>query len=160
MQARKPPPVRLVIRPRPHAPGLRFGLCSLLAAWLLWAPLDDARAHYTQPYQPTPSDASAVSLLPVAVSVAAPLVLVSGGVALTVVAVDASALGSVWVLERASDGARASVELAGQASVGVGTVLTTTVVSTGWVLSTVGEVIAFIPNEVGAALLYNERIGR
>jgi hypothetical protein len=32
--------------------------------------------------------------------------------------------------------------------------------STGWVLSTAGRAIAFIPNEIGKALLYNERVTR
>jgi hypothetical protein len=32
--------------------------------------------------------------------------------------------------------------------------------STGWVLSSAGRVIAFIPNEIGKALLYNERVTR
>ena len=61
---------------------------------------------------------------------------------------------------RASDGARASVHLAGHVSAGMGTVLVTTAVSAGWVLSAAGEAIAFIPNELGAALLYNERVTR
>jgi hypothetical protein len=33
-----------------------------------------------------------------------------------------------------------------------------TAVSTGWVLSAAGAAIAFIPNELGTALLYNERL--
>jgi hypothetical protein len=81
-----------------------------------------------------------------------------------VVAVQASAVGTVWVLERASDGARATLTLSGQAaralSVAAGTVVVVTAVSTGWVLSTASEAIAFIPNEIGAALLYNERVTR
>ena len=64
------------------------------------------------------SDASALSALPIAVSVAAPAMLLSGGVMLTVVAVEASAEGTVWVLERASDGARASVTLSAAAAGG------------------------------------------
>jgi hypothetical protein len=46
------------------------------------------------------SEASALSMLPVAVSVAAPSMLVAGGVVLTVVSVHASAVGTVWVQER------------------------------------------------------------
>lgn len=110
----------------------------------------------------TLSEASALSALPVAVSVAAPAMLLSGGVALTVVAVEASAQGAVWVLERASDGARAVVHLsanaAGAASVAVGTAVVVTAISAGWLLSAAGEAIAFIPNEIGASLLYNERL--
>jgi hypothetical protein len=68
------------------------------------------------------------------------------------------------VLERAADGTRASVRLVGSglagASVAVGTVVVETALSAGWVLSAAGEAIAFIPNEIGRALLYNERITR
>jgi hypothetical protein len=48
------------------------------------------------------SEASALSALPIAVSVAAPVMIISAGVALTVVSVQASVVGTVWVLERAS----------------------------------------------------------
>jgi hypothetical protein len=110
------------------------------------------------------SEASALSALPIAVSVAAPVLIFSAGVTLTVVAVEASATGAVWVLERASDGARATVRLGSQAagalSVAAGTVVVVTAMSTGWVLSAASEAIAFIPNEIGAALLYNERVTR
>lgn len=110
------------------------------------------------------SDASALSALPIAVSVAAPVMLLSGGVMLTVVAVEASATGTVWVLERASDGARVSVTLAASAAGGLslaaGTGVTVSVVGAGWVLSAAGKALAFIPNEIGAALLYNERVTR
>ena len=110
------------------------------------------------------SEASALSMLPVAVSVAAPVMILSAGAALTVVAVEATSAGTVWVLERASDGARASVRLAAGAaeglSVAAGTAVVVTAISTGWVLSAASQAIAFIPNEIGAALLYNERITR
>jgi len=108
------------------------------------------------------SDASAVSMLPVAVSVAAPVMLLSAGATLTVLSVGAAAEGTVWVLERASDGARASITLSGQvaggASVAVGTVVVCTAFSAGWVLSAAGKAIAYIPNQIGQALLYNERV--
>lgn len=110
------------------------------------------------------SDASALSALPIALSVAAPVMLLSGGVMLTVVAVEASATGTVWVLERASDGARISVTLAASAvgglSLAAGTAVTVSVVGAGWVLSAAGKALAFVPNEIGAALLYNERVTR
>lgn len=108
--------------------------------------------------------ASALSTLPIAVSVAAPVAILSTGAALTVVAVEATSTGVVWVLERAADGTRASVRFAGRgvadASLAVGTVVVATAVSTGWVLAAAGEVIAFVPNEIGRALLYNEKITR
>lgn len=114
--------------------------------------------------QSTVSDASALSMLPIAVSVAAPLFVLSAGATLTVVSVEATSVGAVWVLERASDGARASIRLVGRgiasASVAAGAAVVVTAISTGWVLSAASEAIAFIPNELGAALLYNERITR
>lgn len=106
------------------------------------------------------SELSLISALPVAVSVAAPVMLLSAGAMLTVVAVQASAEGTVWVLERASDGARMSVHLAGHASAAVGTGVAVLALGTGWVLSAAGQALCFIPNEVGASLLYNEQVTR
>ncbi|RYF58422.1 MAG: hypothetical protein EOO29_50070 [Comamonadaceae bacterium] len=98
------------------------------------------------------SAAGAVLALPVALSV--------GGAVLTVVAVDASVRGTVFVLERASDGAQVSIELAGRAAsgaaLGVGAVVVCSVIGTGVILSAAGAVLAFIPNAAGRALLHNE----
>lgn len=135
----------------------RPSIRRLAAAALLAAGVATAQAH-------GPSDASALSALPIAVSVAAPVMLLSAGATLTVVAVQASAAGTVWVLERASDGARMSVTVSAQAagglSVAAGTAVVVTAFSAGWVLSAAGRAIAYIPNEIGAALLYNERVTR
>jgi hypothetical protein len=139
----------------------RKKIATALAGALLL--VGSAHAH-----PPSPSDASEASALsvavPVAVSVAGPVMLLSGAAALTVVSVEASAEGTVWVLERASDGARIVLRFAGAAAGGVsvaaGTVVTCAVLGTGWLLSAAGEVIAFIPNEIGASLVYNERITR
>ncbi len=110
------------------------------------------------------SELSALSMLPIAVSVMAPVGLLSAGAVFTVVAVEAASGATVWVLERASDGARFSVTLGAQAAGGVsllaGTAVVSTAISAGWVLSAAGKAIAFIPNEVGKALLYNERVTR
>lgn len=98
--------------------------------------------------------AAAVSVLPAALAVS--------GAVLTVKAVEVSATGTVYVLERASDGARASVRVsarAGQAVVlGVGTAVVVGALASGTLLSAAGEVLCFIPNEIGRALLHNERI--
>ena len=130
---------------------------SFIALAMCSAVLRPAHAH-------GPSEASALSALPVALSVAAPVMLLSAGAMLTVVAVEASAEGTVWVLERASDGAQASVTLSAQAvgglSVAAGTAVVVTAFSAGWVLSAAGEAIAYIPNEIGKALLYSERVTR
>jgi len=137
----------------------RFVLHSFVAAAVFASSLGNASAH-----PPNASDASALSMLPIAVSVAAPAMILSGGVMLSVVAVEASATGTVWVLERASDGARMSITLSAQAagglSVAAGTAVVVTAFSAGWVLSAAGKAIAYIPNEIGAALLYNERVTR
>ena len=137
---------------------IRHHLLSVSVAALLTLNLASARA------QSELSAVSALSALPIAVSIAAPVMILSAGATLTVVAVEASATGAIWVLERASDGARASVRLGAQAagalSVATGTVVVVTAVSAGWVLSTASQAIAFIPNEIGAALLYNERVTR
>lgn len=134
-------------------------ILSAACAALLGAGLaSPARAHGGL------SEASALSMLPLAVSVAAPALVLSAGVGLTVVAVEASAGTTVWLLERASDGARTSVTVSGAviggASLLVGAAVTVTAVSAGWLLSAAGQVIAFVPNELGRALLHNERITR
>ncbi|MDR0775385.1 MAG: hypothetical protein LBE81_01935 [Azonexus sp.] len=123
-----------------------------------------------------------ISLLPVASVVVAasavadssghnsPSAVVSGGIAvlsvggamLVVKGVEASAKGTVYMLERISDGARVSVEvtgqMAGRVSMDVGTVITASTVAAGVVLSAAGQAIAFIPNEIGKKLLHNEKL--
>ncbi|MFT5533044.1 MAG: hypothetical protein ACI8WM_001432 [Burkholderiaceae bacterium] len=110
------------------------------------------------------SAVSTLSALPIAMSVAAPVMLLAAGASLVVVSVSATTAGTVWVLERASDGARAVITMsatgAGELSVAAGTIVVVTAISTGYVLSAVGNAIAFIPNEIGAALLYNEKVTR
>jgi len=97
---------------------------------------------------------ASVSVVPLAFSVA--------GAALVVKAVEVTASGMVYLLERVSDGTRVSLEVSGRAasaiSLGVGTAMVVSVISTGVLLSAAGEVLAFIPNELGRALLHNERI--
>lgn len=142
----------------------------LLALLTLALALTSARAH-TGPSQAS----AALSLAPVALSVgavsasgvalsAAPAALLSAGVTLTVVSVEVIGGATVWVLERASDGARISLRTSGQLAKGVvvatGAAVTVGVIASGTVLSVAGEVIAFIPNEIGKALLHNEQVSR
>jgi hypothetical protein len=123
------------------------------------------------------SEASvALSLLPVAsvavtgvaastaagaVSVA-PVVLSAAGAVFVVKAVEVTARGTVYVLERASDAATVSVEVLGSglknAAISVGTTVAVSVIGAGIVLSAAGQAIAFIPNELGKALLHSERL--
>jgi hypothetical protein len=114
-----------------------------------------------------PNDASllsAMSMLPVAVSVAAPVMVLTAGAQLTVKAVESTAQGSLLVLERVSDGAQASIELSGKvldrASVKVGSAVEASAIGAGMILSAAGTVIAFVPNEIGRALLHHEPITR
>lgn len=135
---------------------------SVIAAAVFAGVVGSANAHHT--HHTGASEASALSALPIAVSVAAPVMVLSAGAILTVVAVQATSEGTVWILERASDGARASVTLGANAvgglSLAAGTAVLVTAFSAGWVLSAAGKAIAYIPNEIGAALLYNERVTR
>jgi hypothetical protein len=135
----------------------KYRSCAIAAA-LCWALMPTAHAHADV------SDASALSMLPVAVSVAAPSMVLGAGAVLTVVSIEASATGTVWLLERASDGARATLQFSGQvaqgAALSVGGAVMVTALASGVVLSAAGQAIAFIPNELGRALLHNERITR
>lgn len=110
------------------------------------------------------SELSALSALPVALSIAAPVGLLTSGAKLSVAAIETASGATVWVLENASDGARASVTLSGQVaggvSLAVGTAVAIVAVGSGWILSAAGQAVAFIPNEIGKALLHNERITR
>jgi hypothetical protein len=139
----------------------------LLASALLLPPVARAQSEV--------STLSALSAVPVAsvvgtasiatgALVVVPLALSTAGAVLVVEAVDASARGTVILLERASDGARVSIELAGRgleaSAFAVGSVVTVAVLGSGVLLSAAGEVLAFIPNALGQALLYNERVTR
>lgn len=134
----------------------------LVAGTLAWMP---AAA------QTDASAISALSALPLAsvvaseagaaVSQASAQVLVAGA-SLVVRSVASTVRGTVYVLERLSDGVRVSVEVsaqgAGAASLAVGTAVTVSAFAAGVILSAAGQVLAFIPNEVGRALMYNKQL--
>ncbi len=108
--------------------------------------------------------ASALGTAAAGASVAAPVILSTVGAVFVVKVIEVTARSTVFVIERASDGARVSVEIIGQGikqtAISAGTVVTVSVIGTGIVLSALGEAIAFVPNELGKALLHNERITR
>jgi hypothetical protein len=123
------------------------------------------------------SEASvAVSMLPIASVVVAgagvsmtagaivsiPIALAVSGSYLIVKTVESTARGTIYVLERASDGAAATIEMSGHAahatSLVVGSAVTVSAIGAGVILISAGAAIAFIPNEIGRALLRNERI--
>ena len=148
---------------RSFAPVLIAG-CALLTG---------ATAPFYAQAQSEVSVLSAVSAMPLAsvvgaastvvgAVVAVPVALSVGGAVLVVKAVHTSVKGTVYVLERASDAAPVSVEVSGKVingvAVSVGTAVQVGVISAGTVLSVAGQAIAFIPNEIGKALLHNERL--
>ena len=135
----------------------------------LCAALTGATASFDVRAQSEASALSAISAMPLAsvvaggsAVVALPLVLSATGTVLMVRAVEVSAMGTVYLLERASDASRVSVSVlsggAVAASASVGTLVTVSVIGAGTVLSAAGEVLAFIPNVVGRALLHNQRL--
>jgi hypothetical protein len=140
-----------------HAGGRKMNLAVMVSMLAMGLPHHAAGQDHA-------SELSELSMLPIALSVAAPVALLSVGAVFTVVSVGVLSEGTVWVLERASDGARFSVRFAGDivgaASVVAGATVGVLVISTGCVLTAAGKAIAFIPNELGRALLYNERLSR
>ena len=95
-------------------------------------------------------------------AVALPVALAASGAALLVKSVDVGARGTICVLERASDGATATIEIAGRIAermtLRTGQAVQVSVVGAGAVLSVAGAAIAFVPSELGRALLHNERL--
>ena len=135
-----------------HATSRRRALRALIS--LAFAPAAALLAAPTHAHggAAEASAASSLSLsLPVAVLSAAPVMILSAGAMLTVVAVEASAAGTVWLLRRASDGATASLRFSGEAAaaslVVAGTALSVTAIAAGWLLSVAGEVICLVPND-------------
>ena len=139
----------------PSAPRIRSATLAIAAA---------LATHNAAHAQSSISELSEASLVPIAISVALPVVLVAGVGSIVVTGVEASAEGTVWIVENVADGVKGSIRFAGKVAgavlVVVGTVIVVTVVATGMVLSTAGHVIAFIPNEIGRTLTYNQRVSQ
>lgn len=144
---------------------------SLLALCIAVAGITGSANAYAR--QDASTAVSTASMLPVASllvggsavagSVAAvPIALSTSGAVLVVKAVESTARGTVLVLERLSDGARVSLEVAGKglaaASVAVGTTITVSVIAAGCILSVAHEAIAFVPNKLGQSLMHNEQV--
>ncbi len=142
-------------------------LCAIVLSALVLCPPPAALA------QSEASALSALSALPLASVVAGgsavagavlvmPVALSTAGAVLVIKTVESTTRGTLCVLERVSDGARVSLEIGAAAATGVslvaGAAVTVSVIGAGVVLSTLGEVIAFVPNALGTALLHNERL--
>lgn len=76
--------------------------------------------------------------------------------------VEVLAEGSVVIVRGVANGVSVSIQLSGQALQGVamvsGTIIQVSTVATGHMLISAGKVIAFIPNELGKALLHHEKV--
>ena len=94
--------------------------------------------------------------------IALPVALAASGAVLVVKSVEVSARSTICVLERASDGASTTIEFAGRMAERMmlrsGQAVQVSVVGAGAVLSVAGAAIAFVPSELGRALLHNERL--
>ncbi|WP_338413944.1 hypothetical protein [uncultured Sphaerotilus sp.] len=114
------------------------------------------------------SEASALSALslgvPLAISAAPAASVLTAGAVVTVASVEVAAAGLVWVVTQAATGASVALTLSAAGaealSVTAGTTVVVMALSTGWILSAAGKALCFIPNEIGASLIYNERMTR
>ncbi|MDB5961626.1 MAG: hypothetical protein JWP59_2920 [Massilia sp.] len=90
------------------------------------------------------------------------LLTVAAAGSVVVASVEVAGDASVLVLRGAADGVTASVRLSGQAARNASNVAGASVevvaLSTGYLLVTAGRVIAFVPNEIGRALLHSSRV--
>ena len=128
----------------------RLTLSCVLIAALLSAPVHAQSRN---------SDASTVSVV---VSVMLPAAFISEGGRYVGKGVEASADGTVYVLEKVGEGIRGSVtvgaNVSGAASVGVGESVSFVTSASGTLLVASGKVLAIIPNALGRALLKSEKL--
>lgn len=111
---------------------------------------------------PQLDDLSAVPIASVAAT-ALPTIFAAHGSALRIESVQSGAFATVYTMERLSDGARVEVEVgtrgAKRQPAAAGTVVTARTISTGLVLTSASEAIAYVPNALGRAVLHNRRLG-
>lgn len=109
------------------------------------------------------SNASALAAEGSATLVAGSLAALAASGTVVVDSVEAAGDASVVVLAGASDAAQATVRLSARAAREAGLVAGAAVgvvaMSTGCLLVAGGKALAFIPNEIGKALLYHSRVG-
>jgi succinate dehydrogenase/fumarate reductase cytochrome b subunit len=91
-----------------------------------------------------------------------PAALSDTGSVVIVKAIQSTAKGSVYVLERSSDGASTAIEIGGLAIAGaslvVGSAIAITAINVGVILSYHGAALAFVPNDVGRGLFFQQRL--
>ena len=107
----------------------------------------------------------ALSALPIAsvTTTALPPIFATGGSAFRIESVEVGAFATLYAMERLSDGARVRVEVgtrgARRQPLPRGSIVKAATVSTGLVLTSGGEAIAYVPNALGRAVLHNQRLG-
>lgn len=108
------------------------------------------------------SEASAFMAEGSAVVVAGSMSALAGAGKVVVKGLEASGDVVTVVLAGASEGVEASVRLSGKAakglSVAAGTVVSVSVISSGYLLVASGQVLAFVPNELGKALFHHSPV--
>jgi hypothetical protein len=108
------------------------------------------------------SDASDLVAEGAALVVVGSLSAVAASGTVVVDSIETAGDASLIVLAGASDAAQATVRLSGraarEASLAVGTSVNVVATSTGYLLVTAGKVLAFIPNEIGKALIHHSRV--
>ena len=109
------------------------------------------------------SEASSLAAQGSATVVYGSLSAVAASGTIIVESVEVTGNASMVVLAGASDAASATLRLSGKAVKGASLVAGTSVglvaISTGYLLVSAGKVLAFIPNEIGRALLHHTRLG-
>lgn len=146
---------------------LHHSLCAIGLVGALWGV--GTTAHAQSEASPVLSALPLASMVGAAASggdseqvMLAPLLVSGVGASLVVESVQVSANGVVYVFKNMANGASAVLEVSGNAvgavSVGVGTVVQSSAIGAGVILLAAGQVLAFIPNAVGKALLHNERL--
>ena len=97
-----------------------------------------------------------------AVVVGGTLSMLAGSGAVVVASVETVGEGMVVVLKGASEAGGASIRMSAKAAEGLslaaGTVVSVVALSTGHMLVLSGKAIAFIPNEVGKALIHHSKV--
>ncbi len=118
-------------------------------------------AALAQGFSQAPSNASNASLTGSGFVVAGTSQLIQGGAQLTVAALQAAGESVVVVMRGASEATtvsvKASTNVIGGASVAVGSAVQVVAESAGHSLYVAGKLIAFIPNEIGRALIHQSR---
>ena len=110
----------------------------------------------------TLSEASELSAVGSASVIAGSVMAIVGTGELIVESIQWLAEGGKCVLKGSAEVGRVvillPVKVAGGVSLAVGQTVQVTAGASGWLLTKAGEVIAFIPNEVGRALLFSEPV--